>query len=213
MGILGIVGPSGVGKSYLLRQIRRVLEVRGISYHIPRVVTTRERRSSDGSERVCISLDEFMDLYHQGHLFGVHQPFGTHWYGFYVDDFRDSESIILTEVHVDNVALFKRQFSQVYLIGLTASNAYLSHNLFLRHGTLSPAQIARLERARYEKRKMILDFVKGKIDILALITKKNLPLLSFASLWLVPRQRLIDWVKRRVIDDLFSAGEGKYAER
>ena len=194
--ILGFAGPSGVGKTYLRRSITHFLSDQGISYRIPRVVTTRPRRRDDGDDRENVPISVFVDLYARGEIFAVHQPFGPqgHWYGFRLQDFSENE-VVVTEIHVDNIARFMEIFPQsLYLIGLSASIAYIKHNLLVRHGTIDAEIKRRLQYTFYERKKLLTFFVQRRIYSLVWLTnalKLRQPI-KLGRLWLATKQTVVD---------------------
>ncbi len=130
--IFGLTGPSGVGKGFIKEHIKKQLP----NLEELTVATTRGRREADGKDRdTDISIGVFLERAKGGTIIFAHQPFGTDgdWYGFYADQIKKlliEGREILTEIHVDNVRLFKSEFGQsVKIIGLMAEESYLETNL------------------------------------------------------------------------------------
>ncbi len=129
--IIAIVGPSGVGKDFSKKAIKKKL----VNFSEPTVYTTRPRRTLDGKDRKTISLKDFLEMKDQGKLIGAHQLFGKegYWYGFSqeeIDQFLEKGETVLTELHPDNVRIFKKIYQEKLLtIALMAEQEYLEHNL------------------------------------------------------------------------------------
>ncbi len=129
--IIALVGPSGVGKDFSKKAIKKQL----IHFSEPTVYTTRPRRVSDGKDRKTISLRDFSEMKDQGKLIGAHQLFGKegHWYGFSreeIDQFLEKGETVLTEIHPDNVRIFKKIYQEkLFTVALMAEQEYLEHNL------------------------------------------------------------------------------------
>jgi ribose 1,5-bisphosphokinase len=148
--IIALVGPSGVGKNYAKQAIKdKYPELVELT-----VYTTRARRSSDGVDRKAdIAISEFLRLKQEEEIIGAHQPFGSEgdWYGFsqkQIDEMLDDDSLILTEIHPDNISLFKKLYEDtVFIVALTAENDYLEHNLKSRGSEKEAERTIRLDRA------------------------------------------------------------------
>ncbi len=151
--IIALVGPSGVGKNYAKQAIKKqfplLLELT--------VYTTRPKRPSDGLDRKTdIATEDFLKMKKDSQLIATHQPFGTQgdWYGFsqkQIDEMLINNKIILTEIHPDNIPLFKKLYSdQVFIIALIAKNEYLKYNLKLRNSEKETDKTLRLNRAAQE---------------------------------------------------------------
>jgi len=133
--IIAFVGPSGAGKNFVKTAVKRIFP------HVVEltVFTTRARRPCDGLDRKTdIPVEEFLKMKKGGKIIAAHQPFGFkgHWYGFLKEQINEllrRNEIILTEINVDNIKLFKRLYGdKIYLLAITAENEYLKHNLQLR---------------------------------------------------------------------------------
>lgn len=142
--IIGIVGPSGVGKGYAKAQI---IEGFPDVFSQPIVATTREARPFPEPDRMAgISIDEFFRMKKSGEILFAHQPFGTgaDHYGFLASSFTIPGKLI-TEVHIDNVVPFKRRFAEkVTLIGLVAQAEYLRFNLNTRASETEEQKLLRV---------------------------------------------------------------------
>lgn len=174
--IIGLVGPSGVGKNYIKQAIKKkypkLIELT--------VFTTRQKRDSDGNDRVAgISVDAFLNGVANEFIVAAHQPFGAmgDWYGFskkQIDDCFLSENDILTEIHIDNVSFFKESYKErIFLIGLVADSDYLDHNIKLRGSETESDKSKRLEAAKNENKKIIEFKEKLLVDNLVKVDWEN----------------------------------------
>lgn len=148
--IIALVGPSGVGKNFAKQAIKdkfpQLLELT--------VYTTRAKRSSDGLDRKAdIPVSDFLKMEQEGEIIAAHQPFGPEgdWYGFsrkQIDEMLDNNNLILTEIHPDNILLFKKLYSdKIFTVALTAEKDYLEHNLRLRGSGKDIDREVRLNKA------------------------------------------------------------------
>jgi guanylate kinase len=151
--IIALVGPSGVGKNYLKSSIKKkfpgVVELT--------VFTTRPSRESDGVDRKAgLDLEYFMSRVESGEIIAAHQPFAEldYWYGFskeQIDDLLDKDDIILTEIHIDNVDFFRKEYGdKVFMIGITAALDYLDKNIQERGSEQALERSIRLDKAESE---------------------------------------------------------------
>lgn len=165
--IIGFVGPSGAGKQFskqaILAQLTNLKELT--------VFTTRPQRMTDGIDRKAgLSVEYFLAEARNGNIIAAHQPFGSRgdWYGFsgqQIDELLSSGNEVLTEVHVDNVQLFKERYSRdIYLIGLMASGEYLDYNIKLRGSESGNDRMLRLAAAEKECRTIRELYLKGLVD-------------------------------------------------
>jgi len=150
--IIGLVGPSGVGKGYCKDAI---MANSPDLFSEPVVITTRPKRETDGVDRKAgVSFEEFMAMRTDETMIFAHQPFGpgTHWYGFLSKSLEGDENrVILTEVHIDNVEPFKERFcNSVKLIALVAGRDYLAKNLAARNTESDEEVQLRLEKSLRE---------------------------------------------------------------
>lgn len=130
--IIALVGPSGVGKNFAKQAIKdRFPNLSELT-----IYTTRSRRTSDGIDRETdISVENFLKMVDENKIIAAHQPFGINgdWYGFskeQIDKMLENNDLILTEIHPDNMSLFKKLYGKnVFAIALTAKKEYLEHNL------------------------------------------------------------------------------------
>jgi len=148
--IIALVGPSGVGKNFAKQAIKdkfpQLVELT--------VYTTRPKRSSDGLDRKAnIPIDNFLIMKQKGEIIAAHQPFGPEgdWYGFFrnqIEEMLDNNNLILTEIHPDNIPLFKELYGdKVFTVALTAEKDYLEHNLKSRGSEKNIDREARLNKA------------------------------------------------------------------
>ena len=163
--IIALVGPSGVGKNFAKQAIKdkfpQLLELT--------VYTTRAKRSSDGLDRKAdIPVSDFLKMEQEGEIIATHQPFGPEgdWYGFsrkQIDEMLDNNNLILTEIHPDNILLFKKLYGdKVFTVALTAEKNYLEHNLRLRGSEKDIDREVRLNRA-FNEIKTIQEMWKEKL--------------------------------------------------
>lgn len=148
--IIALAGPSGVGKNFAKQAIKdkfpQLVELT--------VYTTRPKRSSDGLDRKAdIPIDNFLIMKQKGEIIATHQPFGPDgdWYGFFrnqIEEMIDNNNLILTEIHPDNIPLFKKLYGdKVFTVALTAKKDYLEHNLRSRGSEKDFYREARLNKA------------------------------------------------------------------
>jgi guanylate kinase len=95
-----LIGPSGVGKSVILRELR----VRHPDWHFPKSATTRPRRTGEGDELYHFVTDvEFDTLLREGKLLEWAQVHEGPRYGTLIDEivpFMDQGKIVVREVDV-----------------------------------------------------------------------------------------------------------------
>ncbi len=151
--IIALVGPSGVGKNF----VKQALKTQFPQLSELTVFTTRDRRPSDGTDRKTdISTNDFLEMQKYNKIIVAHQPFGSegNWYGFskkQIDEFIKNKKQILTEIHIDNIALFKKLYGdKVYLLAITAESEYLKYNLQLRNSEKEVDKMIRLKSATKE---------------------------------------------------------------
>jgi len=163
--IIALVGPSGVGKNFAKQAIKdkfpQLVELT--------VYTTRKKRASDGLDRKTdIPIGDFLRMEQKGEIIAAHQPFGSDgdWYGFsrkQIDEMLDNKNLILTEIHPDNILLFKELYGdKVFTVALTAENDYLEHNLRSRGSEKDIDREVRLDRA-FNEIKTIQEMRKEKL--------------------------------------------------
>ncbi len=150
--IIALVGPSGVGKGYAKNIIRKNFpDIKELF-----VYTTRKKRECDLKDRKFLSLATFLLKKSRNEIIGAHKPFGDNsdWYGFskkQINGYLNKKEIIITELHLDNIILFKKLFkNRLYLISLVASLDYLKYNLKLRNSENRNIIAKRLDCARKE---------------------------------------------------------------
>lgn len=153
--IIALVGPSGVGKNFA----KEALKTRFPQLSELTVFTTRNRRPSDGADRKTdISVNDFLKMQKEERIIAAHQPFGPDgdWYGFskeQINELLKNEGRILTEIHPDNISLFKELYSnRVFIIALIANKEYLEHNLKARGSEKDIDMTVRLDKTTSEVR-------------------------------------------------------------
>ncbi len=175
--IIGLSGPSGVGKSYLKKGI---LETFPGFFDEIRVVTTRPARVNEGKDREAgLSLQEFERRVINNEVLFPHRPFeeSQHFYGFSNTDIQSCFSRnrnILTEIHPSNIENFKSLFgNKVKVIGLVSSYQYLSKNMYSRNTERNSEISLRLDES-YKEQKLIKEmFNKGLLDRLLEVNERN----------------------------------------
>ena len=114
----------------------------------------------------------------EGKIIVAHQPFGPDgdWYGFskkQIDELLEKEKQILTEIHPDNIPLFKKLYgSRVFAIALTSETEYLEYNLKSRNSENDIDRETRLNKAideikmieKLRRKKLIDKIVKVNWD-------------------------------------------------
>lgn len=103
--LISITGPSGVGKGYIKDAI---LKNHPSIVEIP-WVTTRPQRANERNtgNRVSLSKSEFLTLRDNGQLMLAQTLFGHH-YGVRTTDWSQNQSVMLTELHIDNLLYLKQ---------------------------------------------------------------------------------------------------------
>jgi len=147
--IFGIVGPSGIGKGYIKGAL---LNTFPNDFVEPIVVTTRDRRPTDGIDRLSVDVAKFGVLVDNHDVIFEHQPYGSDgaWYGFLRSSLSEAKKHVLTEVHVENIEPFRAQYNdRLFLLGLISSKEYLQVNLAGR-GESDREQQVRLSTAIQE---------------------------------------------------------------
>ncbi len=167
--IIGLTGPSGVGKGHIKEYVRNLMPD---AYELT-VATTRGRRASDGADRdTDIPVGIFLQRADAGEIIFAHQPFGDigDWYGFYDEQIKHALTegrLILTEIHVENVPLFKKNFGErVFVLGLIAPPSYLEANLTGRDAEIPEDTRRRLEVALQEVNSIQRLHAEGLVDVL-----------------------------------------------
>lgn len=163
--IIALVGPSGVGKNFAKQAIKdRFPQLVELT-----VYTTRNKRPSDGLDRKGdIPSGDFLRMKQKREIIAAHQPFGSEgdWYGFFrkqIDEMLDNNNLILTEIHPDNILLFKELYGDmIFTIALTAEKDYLEHNLRSRGSEKDIDREVRLDRA-FDEIKTIQEMWKEKL--------------------------------------------------
>ncbi len=172
--IIGLVGPSGVGKGYAKEALKRNLP----KIREPVVVTTRPQRKTDGPDRKAgVAIETFQKQTQAGEIKFAHQPFGPDgdWYGFDQQSLthKDGE-LILTEVHPENVEPFREEFPEgLLLIALVASQDYLESNLRSRGSEDEESLKLRLVTARRETDQIVYLQSKGQVDLVVEVNQNN----------------------------------------
>lgn len=167
--IIGITGPSGIGKGFIKEHLRnKYPEITELT-----VVTTRARRDTDDKDRETdVPVGVFLQRQNSGEIVFAHQPFGIQgdWYGFIageLDKASHPQALVLTEIHIDNVPLFKQRFGKnIVILGLTAEMGYLEQNLSYRNTELMDDRRIRLVLASHEVKEIQRLHASGTIDAL-----------------------------------------------
>lgn len=171
--LLGIVGPSGVGKGFAKNQIRECFP--GV-FSEPIVATTRDKRPFPEPDRLAgIHPDEYQRMVENQEIVFSHQPFGpgTHHYGFLASSMQGTGNLI-TEVHIDNVAPFRDRYDgDLTLIGLVADEEYLKFNLDNRNSEKPEDKVLRLHAAQREIEQILHCHRTGQINSIVEATMIN----------------------------------------
>jgi guanylate kinase len=172
--IIGLVGPSGVGKGYAKEAIKTAFPD---SFVEPVVATTRPQRQTDGPDRLAgLSLEDFSSMVQRDEVIFNHQPFGPKgdWYGFLAQSLESTEKRILTEVHIDNILPFKERFGDsVVLVGVVASDEYLNSNLLSRASESKELRSIRVKAAHDERERIQKLHSEGLVDELLEVNIQN----------------------------------------
>lgn len=171
--IMGLVGPSGVGKGFSKQQIENIFAGQLTQ---PVVATTRKRRDNDGPDRLSgLDTETFKRLLQDEQVVFAHQPFGNtgDWYGFIRESFSANQPI-LTEVHIENVLPFRHFFgSRLALVGMIASQPYLEANLEARNTETVEEKAARVAASLTEIESILTFYEQGHIDHLIEVNSDN----------------------------------------
>lgn len=165
--IVALTGPSGVGKNYIKSLItKKFPKIKELT-----VFTTRPRRESDGIDRMAgLDKEYFLNKVKSGEIIAAHQPFSNldYWYGFsreQIDSLLKENENILTEIHIDNVEFFKKEYSgKIFMIGITAAQEYLDKNIQERGSESESERLVRLETAENENRVISELYSNGMVD-------------------------------------------------
>lgn len=166
--IVGIAGPSGVGKSYFGESIRSSFFIDSPPV---KVFTTRKQRPDEApsGSRVFLSSDEFEAAVLSGGIVLPHRPFrngNTPLYGFDAQDLGAGHNKLL-EVHSSIIASFREMVAaRVLVIGLVADNDTLARNIRSRQGDFHDGISAsqRLSTAQLEVDEIIEASNLGLVD-------------------------------------------------
>ena len=147
--LLTITGPSGVGKGYLKRYLKKVFDLTE-----PLVYTTRKKRKNeDYSDRAFLTEKEFQIKLKNKELILVSEIYGN-YYGFYKNAFLGSSNQI-TEIYTDNVEKFKEICPSALMIGILPKNLdFLMYRLQKREKESGEKFFKRLKRAKMEINKI-----------------------------------------------------------
>lgn len=121
--VIGLVGISGVGKSYLKQQaIKNIYELAPLF-----AATTRPKRSSeiDGVDKYFISENIFFDKNSKDEMFLVQEIYG-HMYGFMKKDILQNINYITEMLFTDIEEMQK--FTDVKLVYLYSNNSEVIYN-------------------------------------------------------------------------------------
>ncbi len=113
---------------------------------------------------------DFESKKESGKIIGDHQPFGKSgpWYGFYkeqIENLLEEGEIILTEIHIDNVELFREKYKETLsLIGFISEKSYLECNLKERSSESEKEIALRINKGLKEIEEIKKMKEKGFID-------------------------------------------------
>ena len=166
--IIGLIGPSGVGKQYFKEAIKNHFD-----FKEPIVVSTRPKRVGDDNTRLRLSEKDFFDMQNRGEIVFTHQPFYRHWYGFLISSLNNQKNL-LTEVHVDNINNFRQTFvDRLLLIGFIADTDYIRFRLDQRGSESLHEKLIRLKLGESEIAKINQNYRIGNIDDIYRLNKYN----------------------------------------
>jgi len=143
-----VSGPSGVGKSTVLRALRRVLD-----YGFSVSVTTRDPRPSevDGVHYHFVSRDRFLELIDANELVEWAE-YGGHLYGTPVDSVKEARAasgVVILDIELEGAKQVRSAFPDATLVWIAPpSFEELERRLRQRGDTDETAIERRLARAR-----------------------------------------------------------------
>lgn len=86
--IVGVSGPSGAGKDYLINASSQQFADMGVNTTIVQMTTERPDRGPGVETKICISSDEYSKLEAADKLIGSHQN-GDYRYGYKIEDLQN----------------------------------------------------------------------------------------------------------------------------
>jgi len=164
--LITLTGPSGVGKSYLKKYLRKVFNLTE-----PPVYTTREKRGNENcSDRIYLTKKEFRAKLKNKELILVNEIYGN-YYGFHKNAFLNNSNQI-TEIYVDNVKKIKEICPSVLMLGLLPENLdFLMYRLQKRKKESGEKVPERSEGTKAELNKVLKQ--KEYFDYLYYVGKNN----------------------------------------
>ena len=104
--VISLSGPSGGGKSTVMRYLNKHIP----NSSTPPTYTTRQRRPTDGKDRVFVSKTQFKEMLAQGQFVEYTVSGDGHYYGRRFKDFKGNVAII--EVSLDGKKHYEKRFCQ-----------------------------------------------------------------------------------------------------
>ena len=175
--VLGLVGPPGIGKGYITRQLRSTGQEIGFIYK----VTTREPRNVDLEEGVRSGLGHEFFSDQNNLIIAEHRPFNDERrYGWLLNGVEKETAggkSFVFDPNVEFLDVFKKQLGQkLHLVGLMADETYIRQNLLMRANNdlkmLSDIE-TRVSMGRNYMNEMAAAYSSGLIDKLIFFGESN----------------------------------------
>ncbi|MDP2820751.1 MAG: hypothetical protein Q8O39_00915 [bacterium] len=148
--LITLTGPSGIGKSYLKRRLKKYFK-----FEEPAVYTSRKKRKeNEKGERIFLAKQEFLKKVKNKELILLNKIFGN-WYAFRFDAFKNiNKKNIITEIYIDNVKQFRKNYPKASMIVLVTDDInFLKYRLQKRAENKSELN-KRLRLAKQELKKI-----------------------------------------------------------
>ena len=110
--VISLSGPSGGGKSTVMRYLNKHIP----NSSTPPTYTTRQRRPTDGKDRVFVSKTQFKEMLAQGQFVEYTVSGDGHYYGRRFKDFKGNVAII--EVSLDGKKHYEKRFANLFTVYL-----------------------------------------------------------------------------------------------
>lgn len=167
--VISLSGPSGGGKSTVMRYLNKHIP----NSSTPPTYTTRQRRPTDGRDRVFVSKTQFKEMLAQGQFVEYTISGNGHYYGRRFKDFKGNVAII--EVSLDGKKHYEKRFANLFTIYLDPDPSITEEErakAIYRRGGLTKEEAKRRAKKATEtvakSKKMQFDLrvtmMKGKYD-------------------------------------------------
>jgi len=147
--LITLTGPSGVGKGYLKKYLKKVFKL----IEPPVYTTRKKRKNEDSSDRIFLTRKEFREKLKNKELILVNEIYGN-YYGFHKGTFSKNLNQI-TEIYTDNVKKFREICPSALMFGLLPKNLdFLMYRLQKREKESGERISQRLEGIKEELTKV-----------------------------------------------------------